>query len=133
MQYKMSLNSPDDMRRCALSNGSVTGFQVEHDKVTEETHETMLVNYAFHQFQSISEYLMLLRDDAPQHYFNLSSAYVNEKIRNSQIERDGEVFYLPRSPRLTPCDFFCRCISHLSYELPRWLLLRSGKENQNQN
>src|SRR5215467_11024129 len=46
------------------------------------------------------------QDGAPPHFANLVKRYLNKKFRNKWIGRDGPVNWPPRSPDLSPLDFF---------------------------
>jgi hypothetical protein len=48
----------------------------------------------------------LQQDGAPLHYHRDARAFLDEHLTNRWIGRRGVVEFLPRSPDLTPMDFF---------------------------
>ena len=46
------------------------------------------------------------QDGAPSHYANTMRDYLNDTFPNRWIERSADRMWAPRSPDLTPLDFF---------------------------
>ena len=52
------------------------------------------------------EYFYFQQDGTPPHYHRDVASFFNERLQNWWIGRRGFVKYPPRSPDLTPLDFF---------------------------
>jgi len=101
------LNSPGVMTWCAISKGRIIGpYFFENENVTGETYRSMLIRYAFPRFRELREDFVFQQDGAPPHYSNRVRAYLDRKVPDRWIGRGGPISWPPRSPDLTPCDFF---------------------------
>lgn len=102
-----TLHSPSVMVWCAISKDRVIGpYFFENGTVTGELYKNMLSQYAFPRFSRLRPDYIFMQDGAPPHYSNRVRAYLNNKRPGNWIGRGGPVSWPPRSPDLTPCDFF---------------------------
>jgi len=79
--------------------------------VTELTCLAMLQNWFFPQISENSEDFIFQQDGAPPHWHRDVRRFLNESRPQRWIGRVGKEdlalqFWPPRSPDLTPCDFF---------------------------
>ena len=101
------MNSPSVMVWCAIGKEKVIGpYFFENENVNGENYRNMLINYAFPRFASLRRDYIFHQDGAPPHYSNRVRNYLNRKRPGNWIGRGGPVEWPPRSPDLTPCDFF---------------------------
>ncbi|KAJ4449634.1 hypothetical protein ANN_01038 [Periplaneta americana] len=102
MEYER--DSPKVNVRCALTCDPVIGpFFFVESTVTGTTYLDMLENYAVPQIQ---DEFFFRQDGAPPHYANQIRDYLNTRFPNKWIGRSGSIEWPPRSPHLTPLDFF---------------------------
>lgn len=100
-------HSPSVMAWCAIAKTKVIGpYFFENGNVTGESYRNMLIHYAFPRFASLPDDYIFHQDGAPPHYSNRVRAYLDNKRPDNWIGRGGPVAWPPRSPDLTPCDFF---------------------------
>lgn len=57
--------------------------------------------------------IFLQQDGAPAHNYRLVTDWLNETFNDRWIGTGGPVLWPPRSPDLTPLDFFCGVISKM--------------------
>lgn len=89
---------------CCLTLDAVIGpFFFEEPTVTGATYLNMLRDYARRR---IPEGYIFQQDGAPPHYSNAVRTYLNETFPARWIGRRGPIEWPPRSPDLTPLDFF---------------------------
>jgi hypothetical protein len=89
---------------CALTSDSVIGpFFFEEATVTGASYLNMLQNYAITR---ISQVYFFQQDGAPPHFANTVKAFLDQQFPGKWIGRSGLIAWPPRSPALTPLDFF---------------------------
>ncbi len=66
----------------------------------------MLIIYAFPRFNYLREDYIFQQDGAPPHFSTRVKSYLSKKQPDNGIGRGGPISWPPRSPDLTPCDFF---------------------------
>jgi hypothetical protein len=89
---------------CALTSDSVTGpFFFEEATVTGASYLNMLQNYAITQ---IPQGYFFQQDGAPPRCANTVKAFLDQQFPGKWIGRRGPIAWPPRSPDLTPLDFF---------------------------
>ena len=66
----------------------------------------MQIHYVFPLFASLHSNYIFQQYGASPHFATLVRAYIDRKRPNNWIGRSGPVSWPPRSPDLTPCDFF---------------------------
>ena len=102
MEYER--DSPKVNVWCALTCDTVIGpFFFAEKTVTGTTYLDMLENYAIPQ---LPNEFFFQQDGAPPHYANEVRNYLNNQFPNKWIGRSGPIEWPPRSPDLTPLDFF---------------------------
>ncbi len=92
---------------CAISEERIIGlYFFENENVTRENYRTMLIKYAFPQFNYLPEDYILQQDGAPPHFSTGLKPYLNNMQSKNWIGRGGPISWLPWSPDLKPCDSF---------------------------
>lgn len=97
---------------CAISSDKVYGpFFFAEKTVTGITYLDTLEQWLFPQLLEDSGNFIFMQDGAPAHFHELVRTFLNNTIPNRWIGRGGEedlIFrrWPPRSPDLTPCDFY---------------------------
>jgi hypothetical protein len=84
----------------------------------------LLENYFWPQFTDLPnpEDYLFMQDGAPPHYSHLARNWLNNRLPNQWIGRGTstdlqKIIWPPRSPDLTPCDFFLwGYVKHLTYK-----------------
>jgi hypothetical protein len=75
-----------------------------HEKaVTDAVYLDMLENYAIPQ---VSDGYTFQHDGAPPHYWTPVTEFLNQHFAGRWIGLGGPILWPPRSPDLTPLDFF---------------------------
>jgi hypothetical protein len=88
---------------CALTSDSVIGsFFFEEATVTGASYLNMLQNYTITGIPQ--GYFQ--QDGAPPHYANTVKAFLDQRFPGKWFGRRGPIAWPPRSPDLTPSDFF---------------------------
>jgi hypothetical protein len=97
-------NTPKLNVWCALTSDSVIGpFFFKEATVTGTLYLNMLQNYAITQ---IPQGYFFQQDEAPPHYASTVKAFLDQQVPGKWIEGRGPITRPPRSPDLTPLDFF---------------------------
>lgn len=97
---------------CAISVTKVYGpFFFMEKTVTGITYLDMLQNWLFPQIEDDSDDFIFVQDGAPPHFSQHVRRYLNNTIPGRWIGRGGaedQLYRLwpPRSPDITPCDFY---------------------------
>ena len=91
---------------CGLTKDRVVGpFFFTEQIVTGQSYLRMLETFAYPVLRNIDN-VIFQQDGAPPHWALVVRDSLNEKIPNSWIGRDGPTAWPPRSPDVTPLDFF---------------------------
>lgn len=104
---EMSIKSPGLCVWAAISRKGVIGPYFFDGSVTGDKYHQMLENFFYPQLMiknGEDDYFM--QDGAPPHYANVVRHWLNIKFPGRWIGRRGAVDWPPRSPDLTPADFF---------------------------
>jgi hypothetical protein len=72
-------------------------------ETTRATYVDMLENYAVPQ---IPQRYFFQQDGAPPHYANILPDFLNEKLQEKWIQREGSIVWPPRLPDSTILDLF---------------------------
>ena len=77
----------------------------------EETYLDLLENWLMPQKNEVSDDYVFQQNGYPAHFHNDLKEYLNTNLSQRRIERFGQedvalMRFPPRSPDLTPCDFF---------------------------
>lgn len=97
---------------CAISSRKLYGpFFFTEKTVTGCTYLDMIEQWLFPQLQEDSNNFLFQQDGAPPHYHTDVRAFLNDKLPQRWLGRAGNddncyAHWPPRSPDLTPCDFF---------------------------
>ena len=99
--------SPKIMVWCAIWNKRLIGPFFFNDSVTGESYLHMLVNDflpAIQDLKTLDTYFQ--QDGAPAHYSLEVRTFLDKNFNGRWIGRRGSVEWPPRSPDITPLDFF---------------------------
>lgn len=105
-------NSPKVNVFCAVSRLKVYGpFFFCEKTVTGHVYLDMLENWLMPQLEADSDDFIFQQDGAPPHFHHDVREFLNTTLENRWIGRGGAddlqfMSWPPRSPDLTPCDFF---------------------------
>lgn len=92
---------------CGLLHNDIIGpFFFIENTVTGNSYLDMLVNFAVPQVEHLQPTIIFQQDGAPPHWSRNVRDYLNETFPNRWIGRDGPIPWPPRSPDITPLDFF---------------------------
>lgn len=99
---------------CAMSSSGIIGpyfFENERGQsvtVNAERYSEMLRLFFIPQLRqhAVNDQTLFQQDGATSHTARVSMNIVNEVFPNRVISRNGAIPWPPRSPDLTPCDFF---------------------------
>jgi hypothetical protein len=92
---------------CALSRHEVIGpFFFQEKTVNSANCLDMLELFAVSQVAHLQLNVFFQQDGTPPHWGLTVRKSLNKTIPNRWIGRDGSITWLPRSPDITPLDFF---------------------------
>ncbi|GFS66285.1 DUF4817 domain-containing protein [Trichonephila clavipes] len=92
---------------CGLLHDRILGtFFFSEKTVTSSTYLDMLEIYAFPQLQDLQPNVLFQQDGAPPHWVLTVRKSLNNSFPQRLIGRDGPIAWPPRSPDLTPLEFF---------------------------
>ena len=91
---------------CGLYSGGLLGPIFIEENVNGENYLQILKNTVVPFFSKQFEDFVFQQDGAPAHYSNDVRNYLNDKLNGSWIGRRGAIEWPPRSPDLSPLDFF---------------------------
>lgn len=93
---------------CAISSRGIIGPHFFQTNVTGKSYQSMLQRFFFPRarvmFPGID--FLLQQDGAPPHTSNIAVNYLNAKLPGKWVGKRGPILWPPRSPDLTPPDFF---------------------------
>ena len=105
--YQVPQGAASIMVWCAMSEKGIIGpYFFENESVTGESYKRMLRYYFFPKLRDYPDDTVFQQDGAPPHFALPVRQYLNQKLGDRWIGRAGPVSWPPRSPDLTPCDFF---------------------------
>ena len=112
-KIEKALNSPKTMVWAAIGSAGIIGPFFFDGNVSGDSYLQMLQTKfwpAFKRLQNCSK-LIFMQDGAPPHYAKNVRDWLNKKFKNRWIGRGSDedsrvLAWPPRSPDLTPCDFF---------------------------
>lgn len=100
-------NSEKVMVWCGMHKTKIIGpYFFSEPTVTGESYKRMLRYYAMPQVMNLPDSPIFQQDGAPPHWSRLVRSYLDEKLPHRWIGRGGPIPWPPRSPDLTPLDFF---------------------------
>ncbi|CAF1445158.1 unnamed protein product [Adineta ricciae] len=94
---------------CAMSNKEIIGLYFFGDKtVNQHNYLDMLKNYVYSiiQRKRLTNKIIFQQHGAPPHFLKEVCAWLNEKLDDRWLSRGGSISWAPRSPDLTPLDFY---------------------------
>ena len=92
---------------CCLMHDKIIGpFFFAESTISANVYLDMLEHYAIPQLQEFQPYIVFQQDGAPPHWSICVRHFLNETFPNRWIGRDGPTSWPPRSPDITPLDFF---------------------------
>ncbi len=103
------INSPKVTVWCAMSSKEIIGpFFFDEQTVNQQNYLHMLENYfqPILQRKRLMKKILFQQDGAPAHFSKTVRAWLNKKFDDRWIGRGGPISWAPRSPDLTPLDFF---------------------------
>ena len=89
---------------CGITSACLIGPYFLEDNVTGVSYLAMLDEYLWPAVRY--KRLIFQHDGAPAHYERNVRNWLDHKFKNLWIGRRGPTEWPPRSPDLTPCDFF---------------------------
>lgn len=94
-------------------NGEVIGPYFFNRNVNGRTYSEMLVNFAFpsiarayNRFGPVFDGVWWFQDGAPPHRSRAVRQLLRQRFENRVVALHSDIEWPPRSPDLTPCDFF---------------------------
>ena len=99
------VNLPGVTVWCAIASEGIIGPYFFQNTVTGESYLEMLENYFWPKVKYYP-FFYLQQDGAAPHYAIMVRDWLNQKLPGRWIGRRGPVEWPPRSPDLTPPDFF---------------------------
>lgn len=93
---------------CGLMYNRIFGpFFFAEKTINGAVYLDMLENFLFPQLEEIEDRIIFQQDGAPPHYHNSVTDALNMRFPLRWIGRGGPIPWPPRSPDITPLDFFC--------------------------
>ncbi|CAF3023534.1 unnamed protein product [Rotaria sp. Silwood2] len=108
MKIEKMQSQPKIVVWCGFTSTKFIGPYVLHDTMNGERYLKMLKNLVWpviSQWSNIDE-LIFMHDGAPPHYARTVRNWLDNNFPLKWIDRRGPTSWPPRSPDLTPCDFF---------------------------
>lgn len=105
----VAMNSPKITVWCAMSSKHIIGpYFFDEETVNQHNYLNMLQNYFLPivKKKRITKKTFFQQDGAPAHFSKSVRAWLNENFDGRWIGRCGPISWAPRSPDLTPLDFF---------------------------
>jgi hypothetical protein len=102
------LHSEKTIVWCGIWDCGIIGPFFFDETINAERYVTMLQNQFLPEVSTLPRYNRILfqQDGAPPHYAKITRNFLDEHFNNRWIGRCGPIRWPPRSPDITPCDFF---------------------------
>ena len=91
---------------CGLHRRGIIGPVFIEDNLNAENYRQILINHVIPFIDAEFEEIVFQQDGAPCHYANVVRNLLNENLTAGWIGRRGTIEGPPRSPDLSPLDFF---------------------------
>jgi len=89
-----------------MHNHIIGPFIFAESTITANIHLDMLEHYVVPQLEEFQPWVVFQQDGAPPHCGLIDRDFLNETFPNRWIGRNGPTTWPPRSPDITPLDFF---------------------------
>ena len=89
-----------------MHNQIIAPFIFAESTITADIYLDMLKHYVVPQLEKFQSWVLLQQDSAPLHCSLMVRDFLNETFPNRWIGRSGPTPRSPRSPDITPLDFF---------------------------
>lgn len=109
ISIEAAMNSPKVNVWCAMSSKEIIGpYFFEDETVNQHNYLDMLKNYFYPimKRKRLHKKMIFQQDGAPPHFSKAVREWLNENFDTRWIGRGGPISWAPRSPDLTPLDFF---------------------------
>ena len=102
------MKSPSICVWAAISHRGLIGPYFYDTPINAVKYHDMLSTYVFPLLRQLDDFddLWLMQDGAPPHFGNIVRNFLDENAPVGWIGRRGTIDWAPRSPDLTPMDFF---------------------------
>ena len=105
----MESNSPKVVVWCAMSSKQLIGPYFFNDKTVDQVNYLEMLQNYFHpilQKKRLTKSIIFQQDGALAHLSKTVRGWLNDVFDERWIGRGGPISWAPRSPDLTPLDFF---------------------------
>ena len=89
-----------------MHNQIIGPFIFAESTITASIYLDMLKHYVVSQLEEFQPRVVFQQDGAPPHWGLIIRDFLNETFPNRWIGRNGPTPWPPRSPDITPLDFF---------------------------
>ena len=89
-----------------MCNKVIGPFFFQQKTITADIYLQTLTEYVPPQLEEFQAHILFQQDGAPPHWGKKVREFLDQKFSNRWIGRDGPIFWPPRSPDITPLDFF---------------------------
>ena len=104
---ELERDSPQVIVWCGLKCNRVIGpFFFDEKTITADVYLDLLTEYVVPQLIHSQSTIIFQQDFAPPHWGLRVCQFLNKTFSNWWIGRDGPISWPPRSPKITPMDFF---------------------------
>ena len=105
--FQNQQDSPKVNVSCGLMHNKVIGsFFFNEPTISANVYLDMLELYVAPQLEGFQPWIIFQQDGAPPHWGSHVRRFLDATFPNRWIGRDGPTSWPPRSPDITPLDFF---------------------------
>jgi hypothetical protein len=94
------------MKCLGIGDRIIEPFFFAKSTVTKETYLDMLQQFVVPQVEDLQPTVIFQQDGAPSLWGRIVRDYLDATFPNRWLGRDGPLAWPPRSPDITPLDFF---------------------------
>ena len=98
-----------------MHNQIIGPFIFAEFTITANIYLDMLKHYVVPQLEEFQPRAVFQQDGAPPHWGLIVRDFLNETFPNRWIGRNGPTPWTPRSPDITPLDFFLRVMQKTEF------------------
>ena len=107
--YELERGSPKLNVWCGIMHDKIIGpFFFAEKSITAQIYLDLLTDYVSQQLEQYQPPVIFQQDGAPSHWGLEVRQFLNDTFPERWIGRDGPIPWPPRSPNITPLDFFLR-------------------------